>query len=131
MKKKQTIILSVITLLALILSGCAGKKTFSIYDISELRKGAPESVTIYPDDPSATSVEVKDAAAISKILSYYAARKYYERKSGAPVPGSNAHIEFHYKDSVTVKLPVEGFEDYDLAERDGLGNYIEQLRGKK
>lgn len=70
-------------------------------------------------------------AAISKILSYYAARKYYERKSGTPAPGSNAHIEFHYKDGATIKLPVEGFEDYELAERDGLGNYIEQLRGKK
>lgn len=131
MKKKQTIILSVIALLALILSGCAVKKTFSIYDISELRKEAPELVTIYPDDPSADSVDVKDAAAISKILSYYAARKYYERKSGTPAPGSNAHIEFHYKDGTTVKLPVEGFKGYELAERDGLGNYIERLRGKK
>lgn len=30
-----------------------------------------------------------------------------------------------------IKLPVEGFKGYELAERDGLGNYIEQLRGKK
>lgn len=91
----------------------------------------PESATIYPDDPSAESISVTDTETINRILSYYTARKYYERKSGTPAPGSNAQVEFHYKDGKSVKLPVNGFKDYEPAEHDGLGNYIEQQKTKK
>ena len=121
----RSILLIGAAIMMLTLFGCS-KKGLSIYDISELRKEMPESATIYPDDPSAESIT--DTETSNRILSYYTARKYYERKSGTPAPGSNAHVEFHYKDGTAVKLPVDGFKNYELSGRDGLGDYVENLK---
>ena len=123
----RSILLIGAAIMMLTLFGCS-KKGLSIYDISELRKEMPESATIYPDDPSAESITVTDTETINRILSYYTARKYYERKSGTPAPGSNAHVEFHYKDGTAVKLPVDGFKNYELSGRYGLGDYVENLK---
>ena len=103
-------------------------KSYSIYEVSEIRKEIPIHIIIHFDDPSIEPTSINDVAVISKIISYHEARVYKKYKTSEPMPKSNAYLTFVYTDGVVVSVPVGDFTKYKVKTADDLGSFIESLR---
>ena len=103
-------------------------KSYSIYEVSEVRKEIPIHIIIHFDDPSIEPKSINDVEVISKIISYYEARVYKKYKTSEPMPKSNAYLTFVYTDGVAVSVPVGDFTKYKVKTTDDLGSFIESLR---
>lgn len=103
-------------------------KSYSIYEISGVRREIPSRIVVHFDDPSVEPKSVDDAETVSKIMSYYEVRVYKKNTSSAPMPKSNAYLTFVYTDGVAVSVPVGDFTKYKVETADDLGSFIESLR---
>ena len=103
-------------------------KSYSIYEVSEVRKEIPIHIIIHFDDSSIEPKSINDVEVISKIISYYEARVYKKYKTSEPMPKSNAYLTFVYTDGVAVSVPVGDFTKYKVKTADDLGSFIESLR---
>ena len=133
--KLETILLSLIIVLYIIIIVLIAVnmilpniKSYSIYEISGVRRETPSRIVVHFDDPSVEPKSVDDAETVSKIMSYYEVRVYKKNTSSAPMPKSNAHLTFVYADGVAVSVPVGDFTRYKVETVDDLGSFIESLR---
>lgn len=122
------VLYAVDTILIIIYMTLPLTKSYSIYEISEIRKEIPTTIVIHFDDPSIESKSINDVEVVSKIISYYETRVYKQRKTASPMPKSNAYLTFVYADNVAVNVPVGDFTYYKVKTTDDLGSFIESLK---
>lgn len=103
-------------------------KSYSIHEISEVRKEIPSHIVVHFDDPSIEPKFIDDVETVSKIMSYYEARVYKKNTASEPMPKSNAYLTFAYADGAVVSVPVGDFTKYKIKTADDLGSFIESLK---
>lgn len=133
--KLETILLSLIIVLYIIIIVLVAInmilpniRSYSIYEISGVRRETPSRIIVHFDDPSVEPKFVDDIETVSKIMCYYEVRVYKKSTSSEPMPKSNAYITFVYADGVAVSVPVGDFTYYKVNTTDDLGSFIESLR---